>query len=199
MEALRIDTWSDRILRACIAEKFQAGTSLRKRILGAVRTLAAAQVLGVVTIAVLGTGCASAPAKEAETVGEVGTIAGDLRSSIALLALSMIGTPYRYGGSDPSDGFDCSGLVYYAYTRHGQTVPRTSRAQFDAANKIPIVQAAAGDLLFFQDQANLSHVGIYLGDGRFVHAPSSGHTVSIARMDDPYYRRHLVAIGSLLP
>ena len=163
------------------------------------RTLAAAQVLGIVAIAVLSAGCASAPAKDPETVGEVSTVTGDLRSSIALLALSMIGTPYRYGGSDPSDGFDCSGLVYYAYTRHGQTVPRTSRAQFDAANKIPIVQAAAGDLLFFQDQANLSHVGIYLGDGRFVHAPSSGHAVSIAKMDDPYYRRHLVAIGSLLP
>ena len=150
------------------------------------------------TLAVLGAGCAATPARGPVTVDEAGGVSGDLRSSIALLALSMIGVPYRYGGSDPRDGFDCSGLVHYAYTRHGQAVPRTSRAQFDAADKIPIEQAAAGDLLFFQDQANLSHVGIYLGDGRFVHAPSSGHTVSIAKMDDPYYRRHLVAVGSLI-
>jgi cell wall-associated NlpC family hydrolase len=159
-----------------------------------VRTIAAARRLGIVTIAVLGAGCASMP----ETVGEPSAGTGDMRSSIALLALSMIGTPYRYGGSDPRDGFDCSGLVHYAYTQHGRPAPRTSRAQFDAAHKIPIEQAAAGDLLFFQDQENLSHVGIYLGDGRFVHAPSSRHTVSIARLNDPYYRRHLVAVGRLL-
>lgn len=110
----------------------------------------------------------------------------------------MIGVPYRYGGSDPHEGFDCSGLVYYAYARNGQAVPRTSRAQFDAAQKIPIEQAAAGDLLFFQDQASLSHVGIYVGEGRFVHAPSSGRTVSLASLDEPYYRRHFVAIGRLL-
>jgi cell wall-associated NlpC family hydrolase len=162
-----------------------------------VRFIAAARLPGIVAIAVLATACAGAPAARPETGGGTSGVTGDLRSSIALLALSMIGTPYRYGGSDPREGFDCSGLVHYAYTRHGQAVPRTSRAQFDAAEKIPIEEAAAGDLLFFQDQANLSHVGIYLGDGRFVHAPSSGHTVSIARMDDPYYRRHLVAVGSL--
>jgi cell wall-associated NlpC family hydrolase len=168
------------------------------RILGGVRTDAAARLLSVVTIAVLAAGCAGTPARETEAAGGTGAVSGDPRSSIALLALSMIGVPYRYGGSDPRDGFDCSGLVYYTYTRHGHSVPRTSRQQFDAALKVPIEEAAAGDLLFFQDQANLSHVGIYLGDGRFVHAPSSGNTVSIARMDEPYYRRHLVAVGRLL-
>ena len=151
------------------------------------------------SIALLAAGCTGTPARTPEAVGETIAVDGDLRSSIALLALSMLGVPYRYGGSNPSEGFDCSGLVHYAYTRHGQIVPRTSRAQFDEADKIPIEQAAAGDLLFFQDQANFSHVGIYLGDGRFVHAPSSGHTVSIAKMDEPFYRRHLVAVGRLSP
>lgn len=123
----------------------------------------------------------------------------DARGSIALMALSMVGVPYRYGGAHPSEGFDCSGLVYYTYTSNGHVVPRTSRAQFSAARKIPLAQAEEGDLLFFQDQEKLSHVGIYLGDGRFVHAPSSGDTVRVANIDAPYYQRHLVAVGRLLP
>ena len=111
----------------------------------------------------------------------------------------MVGVPYRYGGAHPDDGFDCSGLVYYSYSSNGQVVPRTSQAQFDAARKIPLAQAAEGDLLFFQDQEKLSHVGIYLGDGQFVHAPSSGDSVRVASVDAPYYQRHLVAVGRLLP
>jgi cell wall-associated NlpC family hydrolase len=146
-------------------------------------------ILGVLTTALLAAGCTGTPARDGSEV----------RGSIAELALSMVGVQYRYGGADPDEGFDCSGLVYYAYASNGHIVPRTSRAQFDAARKIPLADAAEGDLLFFQDQDNLSHVGLYLGDGRFVHAPSSGDTVRVARVDTPYYRRNLVAVGRLLP
>lgn len=111
----------------------------------------------------------------------------------------MVGVRYRYGGADPTAGFDCSGLVFYSYTSNGHAVPRSSRDQFNAARQIPLAHAAEGDLVFFQDQERLSHVGIYLGDGRFVHAPSSGGAVSIASIDAPYYQRHLVAVGRLLP
>lgn len=121
------------------------------------------------------------------------------RGPVAALALSMVGKPYRYGGSDPGTGFDCSGLVHYAFTSHGYDVPRTSQAQFQAARKITLAEATEGDLLFFRDQEKLSHVGIYLGDGEFVHAPSSGDTVRVARLDSPWYQRHLVAVGRLLP
>ncbi len=124
---------------------------------------------------------------------------GDLRGPVAQLALSTVGVQYRYGGASPREGFDCSGLVFYTYVSNGHSVPRTSQAQFDAALKIPFAQAAEGDLLFFQDQQKLSHVGIYLGDGQFVHAPSSGGTVRVASIDAPYYQRHLVAVGRLLP
>ena len=110
----------------------------------------------------------------------------------------MVGAPYRYGGADPSEGFDCSGLVYYTYSSEGLAVPRTSRAQLGAALEIPLAQAAAGDLLFFEDDVKLSHVGIYLGDGRFVHAPKSGGAVSIASIDAPWYQHHLVAVGRLI-
>jgi cell wall-associated NlpC family hydrolase len=125
-------------------------------------------------------------------------VSSDVRGPITELALSMVGVQYRYGGADPREGFDCSGLVYYAFTSNGHDVPRTSRELFDAAQKIPLAEAAEGDLVFFRDQEKLSHVGIYLGDGRFVHAPSSGGSVNVARIDAPYYQRHLVAVGRLL-
>jgi cell wall-associated NlpC family hydrolase len=149
--------------------------------------------LPCLAIALLAAGCAGAPTKvpPAATAG--------VRDSIAALALSMVGVPYRYGGVDPHEGFDCSGLVFYTYTSSGQTVPRTSGLQFEAARKIDLEEAAKGDLLFFSDQEKLSHVGIYLGDGRFVHAPSSGGHVRVEDVDAPYYRQHLVAVGQLLP
>ena len=114
---------------------------------------------------------------------------------VAILARDLVGTPYRYGGSSPETGFDCSGLVYYTYSRTGVTVPRSSQDLFKSSRKIPLADAAPGDLIFFQDQEKLSHMGIYLGGRRFVHAPSSGKTVSVAHIDTPYYQQHLIAVG----
>ncbi|MBN1237594.1 MAG: C40 family peptidase, partial [Gammaproteobacteria bacterium] len=125
--------------------------------------------------------------------------ANDAGRAIAEVATQMVGVPYRYGGESPREGFDCSGLVFYAYARAGLDVPRNSRQLFRATRKIPLERAAEGDLVFFQDQEKLSHVGIYLGDGLFVHAPSSGRTVSVSSLDGAYYRRHLVGVGRLLP
>jgi cell wall-associated NlpC family hydrolase len=151
------------------------------------------RLLPTLAIALLAAGCAGTPTKDAPPAGE------GVRDSIAALALSMVGVPYRYGGADPARGFDCSGLVYYAYSANGQAVPRTSRSQFDAALKIELEDAREGDLLFFSDQEHLSHVGIYLGGGRFIHAPSSGGRVRVEDVDAPYYRQYLVAVGRLLP
>jgi len=146
----------------------------------------------LMAIALLATGCAGTPVRKHPADP-------DLRGPIAELALSMVGVQYRYGGAHPGEGFDCSGLVYYTYSSNGHAVPRTSRQQFAAARTIPLAEAAQGDLVFFSDQEKLSHVGIYLGDGRFVHAPSSGGSVRVASIDAPYYRRHFVAVGRLLP
>jgi len=156
-----------------------------------IRKNEAAWLSGILATMLLAAGCAGTPAKRPDPA--------DVRGPVVQLALSMVGVQYRYGGASPREGFDCSGLVYYSYRSNGHAVPRTSRAQFDAALKIPFAQAAEGDLLFFQDQEKLSHVGIYLGDGQFVHAPSSGGTVRVADVDSPYYQRHLVAVGRLLP
>jgi cell wall-associated NlpC family hydrolase len=159
----------------------------------------------LVAIAALATtGCASAPstpaAREPARVSLEPRVAdATLGGAIADFAMGMVGTRYRYGGTDPSEGFDCSGLVYYSYGQAGYRVPRTSQELFRAVRKIAVGDADPGDLMFFQDQAKLSHVGIYLGDGRFVHAPASGQIVAVASLDSPYYQQHLVAVGRLLP
>lgn len=155
------------------------------------------RIAGVMTALLLAAGCTGTPSRPAPTEPQPAVRAAGGR--IADLAVSMLGVPYRYGGDHPREGFDCSGLVYYTYASNGLAVPRTSRGQFEVAQKITLAQAAEGDLVFFRDQDNLSHVGIYLGDGRFVHAPSSGGAVSVASMEAPYYQRHFVAVGRLLP
>jgi murein DD-endopeptidase len=152
----------------------------------------------------LATGCANTPAAPA-AVGS-GRVAVEPRvadahvgGAIADVAMGMVGTRYRFGGTDPAEGFDCSGLVYYAYAQAGYAVPRTSQEMFRTARKIAVGEADPGDLMFFQDQTKLSHVGIYLGDGMFVHAPATGREVAVASLDSPYYQQHLVAVGRLLP
>src|SRR4051794_18585240 len=122
-----------------------------------------------------------------------------LGGAVADLAADMVGARYRLGGTNPVQGFDSSGLAFYAYDQAGYPIPRTSAEQFRAAHKIALADATAGDLFFFQDQAKLSHVGIYLGEGLFVHAPETGQQVAVGRIDAPYYQEQLIAVGRLLP
>ena len=154
-------------------------------------------------IAAATAGCAGSRIEPSETprrmTVEPRTVDAALGGAIADVAMGMVGTRYRYGGTDPLEGFDCSGLVYYAYEQAGYRVPRTSQELFRAARKISIGDADPGDLMFFQDQTKLSHVGIYLGDGRFVHAPASGKNVAVGSLESAYYQEHLVAVGRLLP
>ena len=117
----------------------------------------------------------------------------DTAYEAAAHARNMVGKPYRYGGNTPN-GFDCSGLVHYSYARAGIAVPRTTRSQLSAGIPVSARSLRAGDLVFFdQEGKKFSHVGIYLGDGRFVHAPSSGKRVRIDRLDKRYWRKHFVA------
>jgi cell wall-associated NlpC family hydrolase len=118
-----------------------------------------------------------------------------VRNQIVFTALQMVGVPYRYGGATPT-GFDCSGLVQYAYRNAGLSVPRTSREQLGASRPVPLAEARPGDLLFFRSK-DWSHVGIYVGEGRFVHAPSTGKTVSVASFADAWYRRNFVRAGRM--
>ncbi|MGN2390857.1 C40 family peptidase [Pelomicrobium sp. G1] len=103
-------------------------------------------------------------------------------------ALAMVGRPYRAGGAGP-DGFDCSGLVHYSFLRAGLPVPRDTRSLLQAGRPVETEALAPGDLVFFdQEGKKASHVGIYLGRGRFVHAPSTGGRVRVDRLDAPHWR-----------
>lgn len=116
---------------------------------------------------------------------------------VAQWAAKQIGKPYRYGGNSPQ-GFDCSGLVQYSYAKAGIRVPRTTREQLHLAKRIKLSGLQAGDVIFFRlDRRKVAHVGIYLGNQRMVHAPSSGQRVSYARLDRGYWRQHITAIGRL--
>lgn len=112
----------------------------------------------------------------------------------AAAALKQVGVPYRYGGST-SRGFDCSGLISYAYAIAGKAMPRTTSALWRDLQPVGVHQLRVGDVLFFDIEGKMSHVGLYIGDNRFVHAPSSGKSVTVARLDGSFYRRALIRGG----
>jgi cell wall-associated NlpC family hydrolase len=113
-------------------------------------------------------------------------------------ALSMLGTPYRYGGNAPS-GFDCSGLVNYSYAQAGVTgLPRTAAALEASAQPIELDELRPGDLLFFQlSGRKTSHVALYVGDESFVHAPSSGGRVERVDFDHVYWGPRIRRAGRI--
>ena len=140
----------------------------------------------VVAVAMLSAACSTQTAVTHPVTG-----VGD---QAAAIAMNQVGTPYRFGGSSPA-GFDCSGLVQYSYARAGVSLPRTTRALWNNAAPVDRNRMRAGDLLFFNISGKMSHVGLYLGDGRFVHAPSSGKVVRIEDLRSDYYRRAFLRAG----
>lgn len=112
-------------------------------------------------------------------------------NAVLMRALSLVGTPYRYGGNTPEGGFDCSGLVGYVFHDVlARRLPRSSGELARVGRDVGPERLATGDLVVFADGAAVSHVGIYVGEGRFVHAPSTGGTVRLDRLDGPYWRDH---------
>jgi cell wall-associated NlpC family hydrolase len=144
---------------------------------------------------VLLAGCGSAPyrnASERRPVVLTERADGDFSArarELALHALSQIGTRYRYGGSTPEDGFDCSGLVQYVYSRAGILLPRTTEALSALGVPVTANELEPGDLVFFDTlRRPFSHVGIYIGDQRFIHAPTSGGVVQLVNMRERYWQ-----------
>jgi cell wall-associated NlpC family hydrolase len=144
----------------------------------------------VPTVALLLSACASAPpADPAPRVEETSS------ARAAGVALKMVGKRYRYGGAAPAHGFDCSGLVQFSYRQAGIAVPRSTEQQLRVSRSVSRRGLRRGDLLFFdQEGKKKSHVGIYLGEGRFVHAPSSGKQVRVDHLDSRYWKAHLADI-----
>jgi cell wall-associated NlpC family hydrolase len=114
----------------------------------------------------------------------------------AKIALSAVGVPYRWGGESPSSGFDCSGLVRWAYRRIGVTLPHNSYALYGEGRRVTRSRMKPGDVLFFE---GLGHVGLYLGRDRMVHAPQSGRRVEIVWLRGSNYGLRLVGARRVAP
>jgi cell wall-associated NlpC family hydrolase len=172
--------------------------------MGSIRHYQHSPFLVVLVLAFAGlSACASAPpaVQPSTAVHETPSPAPDHRRSRAQRGLAfareMLGAPYRYGAAGPNS-FDCSGLVYYSYRKAGIAVPRTTGAQYRRSRRVALSRLQPGDLLFFRiSRKKPSHVGIYAGGGRFIHAPSGGKPVSYASLDDPYWESRVIGAGRL--
>ena len=154
------------------------------------KTMPTSRLLLTAAVALWLTACASTPATP-PPAHDYAT-----RESVLEDALGEIGRPYVYGGAD-ADGFDCSGLVHYVYGEAGVSVPRTAAQLLRSGNDIPLSSAAPGDLVFFRIDGGL-HVTIYVGNGKVVHAPASGQTVTVSKIGTGYWREHYLATVRIL-
>ena len=119
------------------------------------------------------------------------------RALILASAKQALGTPYQWGGNSLESGVDCSGLVQMSYAAAGIQVPRTSNQQYQALDHRD--RARPGDLLFFGAGGRATHVGIYLGDRRMIHAPGSGREVTVSSLDIRYWRQHYLGAAGPAP
>ena len=137
------------------------------------------------------------PSAPAEPILPPATAPTSVGNEVAIRAISLLGAPYEWGGNGPTT-FDCSGLVRFIHDQLGIFVPRTAAEQYSAAKPVEVHNLAPGDLLFFRIKGrNISHVAIYTGEGRFVHAPQTGRPVELRTLDDGFYRPRLAGAGRL--
>lgn len=118
----------------------------------------------------------------------------DVETANAVLfrAIALVGTPYHFGGNTPLGGFDCSGLVGYVFRDAADiALPRSAARMSELPSpELERDQLRSADLVFFRDRRRISHVGIYVGERRFVHAPNTGGTVRLDSLDGPWWREH---------
>jgi murein DD-endopeptidase len=138
------------------------------------------------------------PPSAPSLVQSVATSAVTSLDKVVVCALKQCGKGYCWGGNTPMKGFDCSGLTQYSFGQGASVkIPRTAAAQYQVAYKVPLEDAARGDLIFFKTRGQrVSHVGIYLGADKFVHAPRTGKPIMVSKLDG-YWKRRLVGFGRI--
>lgn len=126
-----------------------------------------------------------------KTLREIGDKAKHTASDITSYALSLIGVDYKFGGNTPDQGLDCSGLIRYVFQQAtGISLPRTAREQARVGESVARDKLQPGDLVFFNTRRfQFSHVGLYIGDNRFIHAPSRGGAVEVVSIDQRYWQK----------
>jgi len=118
-----------------------------------------------------------------------------LREALVKTARDFIGVPYLWGGAASETGFDCSGLTMTVYQLNGLNLPRHSKEQYEAGSPVSRSQLQEGDLIFFalSGKRKVSHVGIYIGDGKFIHAPSHGKKICVEYLSTPFFAKRFVS------
>lgn len=148
----------------------------------------------VLIVALFAAGCGEVPVRHPAPLQRA-----DMRDEVVLYALGLMGVDYRFGGKNPSSGFDCSGMVSYIYKHAaGMDLPHNAYQIAKLSRKIEETALKPGDLVFFDTQhRHFSHVGIYIGNGRFVHAPGSDGQIRISNLTSGYFARRFDGAGTL--
>lgn len=149
---------------------------------------------GLLSALLLLAGCASAPRQESRVgtqFNQAVAVSPSKRNDVIIMALAQLNTHYRYGGSSPAEGFDCSGLVDYVFRTATDTgLPHSTERIAEISRPINRSSLSPGDLVFFNTlHERYSHMGIYLGHGQFINAPSTGGVVRIDSLDSRYFAR----------
>lgn len=153
------------------------------------RTACVLPSLPMLVVLLMLTGCATSPGSSPYPAAAPRLSAEDA-SDVTIYAISLVGTPYRYGGNTPASGFDCSGLIGHVYKTHANiAAPRTVAALTNWGQQVPAAAVRTGDLVVFVQSGVATHAGIYVGENRFVHAPSSGGEVRLDRLTSVYWSR----------
>lgn len=156
------------------------------------------RILLVIGVASVLAACGSSPTKQrrpgAYSTSPTPPISQEQAGDVTIYALGLVGTPYRYGGNTPDSGFDCSGLIGHVYkSRARLNLPRSVAGLQYWGQQIDADELRSGDLVVFGRTDSATHAGIYVGEGRFVHAPSSGGEVRLDRLNSKYWAAQKVA------
>ena len=150
------------------------------------------RTFGVLVIVIAG--CSSTPRQMGSADGFPSRLSQEQANDVTVMAIGLVGTPYRYGGNTPATGFDCSGLIRYVYKeRAGGPAPRSVAPVGDWGQSVSAEPIRTGDLAIFTQGGRATHAGIYVGQGRFVHAPSTGGEVRLDQLNSKYWASQQVA------